>query len=63
MNTSQDLFVQIRAKECVSAAKALLLRVYPNKIVSKQDLDQMLQKLSEWERELYLEVTERDNTG
>ena len=63
MNTSTDLFVQIRSKECVSAAKSLLLRVYPSKTIKKEELDNILSKLSDWERELFLEVMERDNAG
>ena len=63
MDTYTDLFIQIRSKECVSAAKTLLLRVFPSKTVNKEELENILSKLSEWERELYLEVTERDNTG
>ena len=64
MNTSTDLFVQIRSKECISAAKALLLRVFPSEKVKKEELEKILRTLSDWEKDLFLEVMERnDNAG
>ena len=63
MDTSIDLFIQIRSKECVSAAKTLLLRVFPSKTVKKEELDNILRTLSDWERDLFLEVMENDKSG